>query len=239
MIWVWFGSEWFSVILLRSGYVGVGFLWRGLVIGRIFFGCNRCFWCDFGDLFWRIWCDIIEVRLGLSWFMFGVVWCLLMWFGVICTFFVVIDVLWWFECDLVLNDLVWYYWGLARSELVCFLCGFVSFGVLWCDFYIFGDNRCFIVWFECDLFLNDLLWYYWGQVRSELACFGVFWCSLVWFVRFLVVIDVLLCDLSCDLFVNDLVWYYWGLVRSEWVCCGVVWWLDGLLHLFGPIRNIF
>ena len=51
-------------------------------------------------------CDIIEVRLGLSWFVlvwFGVLW----WFGVIFTFFgsngcfVV-----WFVCDLVLNDFV-------------------------------------------------------------------------------------------------------------------------------------
>ena len=54
-----------------------------------------------------IWCDIIEVRLGLSWFAFGVIWCLLVRFGVIYTFlgsngcFML-----WFGCDLVLNDLV-------------------------------------------------------------------------------------------------------------------------------------
>ena len=33
-----------------------------------------------------IWCGIIEVKLGLSWFVFGVVWCLMVWFGVIFTF---------------------------------------------------------------------------------------------------------------------------------------------------------
>ena len=54
-----------------------------------------------------IWCDIVEVRLGLSWFVFGVVWCLMVWFGVIFTFFcgnrcfIVL-----FGCGLVLNDLV-------------------------------------------------------------------------------------------------------------------------------------
>ena len=54
-----------------------------------------------------IWCDIIEVRLGLSCFVFGVIWCLLVWFGMIFPFlgsngcFVV-----WFGYDLVLNDLV-------------------------------------------------------------------------------------------------------------------------------------
>ena len=34
-----------------------------------------------------IWCDFNEVWLGLSGFIFGVVWCLLVWLGVICTFF--------------------------------------------------------------------------------------------------------------------------------------------------------
>ena len=39
-----------------------------------------------------IWCDIIEVSLGLSWFVLGVDWCLMVRFGVIFTFFVVIDI---------------------------------------------------------------------------------------------------------------------------------------------------
>ena len=33
-----------------------------------------------------IWCDFIQVWLDLSRFVFGVVLCLLVWFGVICTF---------------------------------------------------------------------------------------------------------------------------------------------------------
>ena len=39
------------------------------------------------------WCDIIEVRLGLSWFVFGVVWCLIVRFDVILQFLVRTDVL--------------------------------------------------------------------------------------------------------------------------------------------------
>ena len=64
--------------------------------------------CDVGVICFRmIWCDIIEVSLGVSWFAFGVVWCLLVWFGVIFTFFggyrcFIVS----FGCDLVLNDLV-------------------------------------------------------------------------------------------------------------------------------------
>ena len=37
--------------------------------------------------FSMIWCDIIEVSLGLSWSVFGVVWCLMVWFCVIFKFF--------------------------------------------------------------------------------------------------------------------------------------------------------
>ena len=40
-----------------------------------------------------IWCNIIWARLGLSWFVFGVVWCFLVSFGVIFTFVLVIDAL--------------------------------------------------------------------------------------------------------------------------------------------------
>ena len=48
-------------------------------------------------------CDFIEVWLGLSGFLSDLVCCNMVWFGVISTFFVLIDVLW---CDLFLNDLV-------------------------------------------------------------------------------------------------------------------------------------
>ena len=45
------------------------------------------FWCDLGVICFRmIWCDITEVRLGQSSFVFGVVWCLMVWFDVIFTF---------------------------------------------------------------------------------------------------------------------------------------------------------
>ena len=44
--------------------------------------------CDLGVIWFRmIWCDFIEVWLGLIWLVFCVVWCLLVCFGVICTFF--------------------------------------------------------------------------------------------------------------------------------------------------------
>ena len=42
------------------------------------------------------------IWLGLSGFVFGVIWCLLVWFGVVCTFVVLIDVLW---CDL---GVIWF-----------------------------------------------------------------------------------------------------------------------------------
>ena len=45
------------------------------------------FWCDVGVIcFGMIWCDITEVRLGQSWFVSGVVLCLMVWFGVIFIF---------------------------------------------------------------------------------------------------------------------------------------------------------
>ena len=136
--------------------------------------------------FWLIWYDIIDVSLGLSWFAFGVVWCLLVWFGVIFTIFGCYGCLIvWFGCDLVLNDLVWNYCGQIISKLVCFSycwCLIVWFDVI---FALFCVNRCIIVWFVCDLVLNNLVWYYWGQVRSDLFCF---WCDLVY-------LGVVLCDL--------------------------------------------
>ena len=60
-----------------------------------FIGANLyIFLCDLGVIwFGMIWCEFIEVWLGLSWYVFGVVWCLLVSFGVICTFLVVINVL--------------------------------------------------------------------------------------------------------------------------------------------------
>ena len=54
-----------------------------------------------------IWCDITEVKLGLNYLVFGVIWCLLVWFGVIFTFFSCNGCfLAWFGCDWVLSDLV-------------------------------------------------------------------------------------------------------------------------------------
>ena len=45
------------------------------------------FLCNLGVIFFgMIWCDITEGRLGQSWFVFGVVWCLMVWFGVIFAF---------------------------------------------------------------------------------------------------------------------------------------------------------
>ena len=129
----------------------------------------------------------------------------MVWFGVIFTFFgsngcfIV-----WFGCDLVLNDLVWYFWVQVRSALFCFWSDLVSFGVVWCDFFIFWVNRCFIVWFGCDLLLHYLVWYYLSQDRSELVCF---WCGLVSF-------GVVWCDfyICCG---NRcfIVWFV-----SEWFC---------------------
>ena len=42
-------------------------------------------------------------------------------------------------CDFieVWLDLSYFVVGVVRSELVCFCCGLVSFGVVWCDFYSF------------------------------------------------------------------------------------------------------
>ena len=162
-----------------------GVFWCGLVWVLHFLVVINVLLCDLVVIwFWVIWCDIIEARLGLSWFVCGVVWCLLVWFGVIITFFggnrcfIV-----WFGCDLVLNYLVWYYWGQIGSELVCF--GVVLFLMVWfcVIFNYFCSNGSCMVWFGCDLVLNDLVWYYWGQVRYEFC----FWCDLMSF-------DVVWCD---------------------------------------------
>ena len=200
---------WFGVF--RCGFVW--FVYYLVVI--------NVFLCDLGVIcFWIICCDIIEVRLGLIWFVFGVVWCLMVWFGVIFTLFCV-NRCFIVKCDLVLNYLVSCYVCQVRSEMVCFWCALVSFGVVWWDFYICFGNRCFIVWFGCDLFLDDLIWYYWRQLRSELVCFrcglmcfgvvssdfsifGGYGCLIVWF--------------GCDLVLNYLLWYYWGQIISNLVC---------------------
>ena len=136
------------------------------------------------DLVWYYWGQVRSELVS-----FGILWCLMVWFGVIYPFlwgygwFIV-----WFGCDLVLNDLVWYYWvRLGQSWFV--------FGVVWClmvsfrvIFTVFGSNGCFIVWFGCDLIRNDFVWYYWSQVSSVLflllVWICVFWCCLVWFVYF-------------------------------------------------------
>ena len=45
-------------------------------------------WCDLGVIWFSvIWCDFIEVWLNLSGFVIGVIWRLLVWFGVIFTIF--------------------------------------------------------------------------------------------------------------------------------------------------------
>ena len=54
-----------------------------------------------------IWCNIMGVRLGLTRFVFVVVWCLLVLCDVIFTFFSSNGCfLAWLGCDLVLSDLV-------------------------------------------------------------------------------------------------------------------------------------
>ena len=64
-----------------------------------------------------------------------------------------INVLW---CDLVLNDLVWFYSGLVRLECVCFDVVF-----FWCDLYIF--------WM-----LINVLWSGFGMIW-----FRVIWCDFI------------------------------------------------------------
>ena len=139
-----------------------------------------------------------------------------------------------FGCDLFLNDLVWYYWGQVRSELVCFWCSLVFmlwFGVI---FTFVGGHQCF-----CDLGVI-CFWMIWCDIIEvslglSWFVFGVVWCLMVWFgviFTFFVSIGCFLVRGGCDLFLNDLVWYYWGQVRSELVLfwCGlmsyVVVWCD-------------
>ena len=141
-------------------------------------------WCDLGVIcFWMIWCDIIQVRLGLSLF-----WCGLLSYGFICRdiylfcsngcFRCGLGVIWFWMiwCDIieVSLGLSWFIFNVAWFLMVWF-------GVI---FTFFGSNWCFFMWFECDLLLNDLVWYYWGQFMSELVCFwcgsvsyGVVWCD--------------------------------------------------------------
>ena len=120
-----------------------------------------------------------------KWVCFGMVWCVLVRFGVIYTFFLLIDVLWchlgviWFWlicCDLIL---VWF----GRSGFVL-----VWFGVFWCGWVLFVKkncaNQCFMVWFEYNLVRNDLVWFYSGLVRSEFLSFSVWF----WFGVFFVVV---------------------------------------------------
>ena len=171
----------------------------------------------------------------------------MIWFGVIypvlCGYgwFIV-----WFGCDLVLNDLVWYYWVRLRQS-------WFVFGVVWClmvsfrvIFTVFGSNGCFIVWFGCDLILNHFVWYYWDQVRSVLflllVWICVFWCGLVWFVYFLVVINVFWCDFGvicfwmiwCDIIEVrfGLTWFFLVWFGVFW--CGLVWFVYFLV-----VINVF
>ena len=93
-----------------------------------------------------IWSDIIKVSLGLGWFVFGVVWCFIVWFGVNFTFFVVIDV---FLRGLVVIWLSMIWCDIIEVSLGL---GWFVFGVVWCFivwfgviFKFFGSNGCFLV----------------------------------------------------------------------------------------------
>ena len=164
---------------------------------------------------------------------FGVFWCGLVWFF---HFLVVIDVL---LCDL---GVIWF-WMIwcdiieVKLGLNCFV-----FGVIWRLLVWFCVICIFLVVinvFWCDLFLNDLLWYYWGQVRSYLVCF---WCGLVSF-------DVVWCDFP--FFSSNgsfwrvlgviLFWIIWCDIIEvtlwlSWFVFGVVWFL---MVSFGVIFYIF
>ena len=145
VIWVWFLSEWFGAILLRSGYVWIGLFlvwfgvfWSGLLSFVYFFCGNQSF-------FWV-----------------------------------------WFGCGLFLNDLVSYYWGQFMSELVWFWCGLVSYGAVWCDFYIFKFQWMF---FGCD-FGVICFWMIWSDIievrlGQNWFVFGVIWCLMMCLCNFL------------------------------------------------------
>ena len=143
----------------------------------------------------------------------------------------------WFECDLVLNDLVWYYWGHVRSKLVFF----VWFGVLLCG----------LGWFLNLFVLTDVLlcglgviwlWMIWcdiieGSLRLSCFVFCVISCLLVWFGVICIFFggsQCLMVSFGCDLFINDLAWCCWCQVMSYLVLlllwfgvfsCGLVWFL--------------
>ena len=150
MFLVWFGFDLFVNDL-------VWYYWGQVRSDMFYSWCDLVsfgvVWCDFYKFFvlmdvfcrgsgviwfWVIWCDMIEVRLGPSWFVFLIVWCRFLLFCEIFSFscvnrcFVV-----WFGFDLVLNELVWYYWYQIRSEFFYVWCDLVSFRVVWCDLYNF------------------------------------------------------------------------------------------------------
>ena len=159
-----------------------------------------------------------------EWVCFSVVWCLLVWFGVIYTF---LDAnqcfMMWFWCDLVLSDLVWFWSDLVRLE-VCFV-------VVW----------CLLVWFEhfwvlinvlwYDLVLNDFVWFYLCLVRSELVCFGVF--GVVWYDLYIfwVLINVLWCDFGVICF--WVIWCKFIQVWLDWSGFVLVWF--GVFWSFGLV----
>ena len=132
VICVWIGPESFSVILFRSGYVRVGFFWCGLVwFGVIYtFLAIINFFCVIWS--WIIWCDFFQIWLYRNVF-------LLVWFDVICTFLATIMVVFW----------IWVWFDLKSFGEVIQIEMFL-FGVVWCNFYIFCDNRRFLVWFGYD-----------------------------------------------------------------------------------------
>ena len=112
---LWFVRVWLGLSGFVFGVVWCLLVWLGVIC--IFFVLIDVLRCDLGVIwFWMIWSYFIEVWLDLRWFVFGVVWCLFVCFGVICTFFCAHRCFMvWFECDLFLNYLEWFYWGLVRS----------------------------------------------------------------------------------------------------------------------------
>ena len=61
-----------------------------------------------------------------------------------------------------------------------FWCGLMSFGVVWCDLYIFwvliNVLRC-----DCDVIWFRVIWCYFIQVWLDWSGFVLVWCGLVWF----------------------------------------------------------
>ena len=134
------------MILFRNSSIRIDARWRGLKsFGVIWIsGDDRCSWCDFIHILlgWN--------GCGLVWF--EVVWCELNFWRWSISFDVI---LLWFGQDL-------FFVTLFRS-------GRVEMGVGWCGWHgwkwfgvicIFGDDRCVMVWFKCDLVRMHSVWFF-------------------------------------------------------------------------------